>query len=104
MNMKITTYCCLIVIVTTVFGCNGKVITENEAITLARGEMINTAKLDGIDVSSVQLINVRENTEINGWEVYFENPSRKYRLNILVVRDGGIEVHKLKQINGGRLD
>lgn len=97
MNIKLITYYCLLFIVTIILGCNDKISSENEAIKLARVEMINAAKSDGIDEHSVQLINVRENAEIDGWEVYFENLNKKYRLNILVVRNGRVEVHKLKE-------
>jgi hypothetical protein len=45
----------------------------------------------------MNLVNIRKNMEIDVLEVYFENQSKKYRLNIPVDRYGKTEVHKLKE-------
>jgi hypothetical protein len=78
-------------------GCSSKKFSPEGASSKARVEMIATAKSDGIDVRDMNLVNIRKNMEIDVLEVYFENQSKKYRLNIPVDRYGKTEVHKLKE-------
>jgi hypothetical protein len=77
-------------------GCETKVKTEQEAIRIAKQELASFGFPENVNHMDLKYINVRKNSEIDGWEVYCENSDRTFRLNILVRRDGSSEIHKLE--------
>ena len=84
-------------LVSLLVGCSSKVITQEEAKTIANREMIQTTRSDGVDPESMRFIHIRDNKTLGVWEIYFVNQSGTYRLNILVSRDGKHEIHKLEK-------
>jgi hypothetical protein len=65
-----------------------------EAERVARVKVEEAALSDGVKPADMVLTSSRENVDLKAWELYFENPNRKYNLNVLVGRDGNVEVHR----------
>jgi hypothetical protein len=97
MNSKYIESILFAILVSLLVGCSSKVITQEEAKTIADREMVQTSRSDGVDPESMRFIHIRNNESIGAWEIYFENQSGTYRLNILVSHDGRYEIHKLKE-------
>lgn len=95
MNRKLTS--CLIFSALTVLlaGCHSKEISPKEAGNIAKRELQMIASKDGIKAVDLKAVSTVENKEIDGWEYYFENADKSYRLNVLVTRDGRAEAHRL---------
>ena len=86
----------IILIIFYLVGCQAKVKSEEEALRIAKQELTSFDLPANVNHMDLHYINVRENNEIDGWEVYYETSDRTFRLNILVRRDGSSEIHKLE--------
>ena len=77
-------------------SCMNTVTSAQDALKYAEKEIPAIQTSNGVPAGDLKLINITENQEIKGWEVYYENSNKTLRVNILVYRDGQTEVHKLE--------